>query len=39
MKKLWDKFGWIILTVAGSFIFGAGYAMFLGPNNLTAGGI
>ena len=39
MKKLWDKFGWIILTVAGSFIFGAGYAMFLGPNNLNAGGI
>lgn len=39
MKKLWDKIGWVFLTIAGSFIFGAGYAMFLGPNNLNAGGI
>lgn len=39
MKKLWDKIGWVILTVAGSFIFGAGYAIFLGPNGLNAGGI
>ena len=39
MKKLWDKIGWVFLTIAGSFIFGAGYAMFLGPNNLNVGGI
>ena len=39
MRKLWDKIGWIITTVAGSFIFGAGYAIFLGPNDLNAGGI
>lgn len=39
MKKLWDKMGWVVLTIVGSFIFGAGYAMFLGPNNLNAGGI
>ena len=39
MKKLWDKVGWILLTVIGSAIFGAGYAIFLGPNNLNAGGI
>ena len=39
MKKLWDRFGWVIMTVVGSFIFGAGYAIFLGPNNLNAGGI
>lgn len=39
MKKLWDKIGWVIMTVAGSFIFGAGYAIFLGPNGLNAGGI
>lgn len=39
MKKLWDKIGWVILTVVGSFIFGAGYAVFLGPNGLNAGGI
>jgi uncharacterized membrane-anchored protein YitT (DUF2179 family) len=39
MRKLWDKFGWILTTIAGSFIFGAGYAVFLGPNDLNAGGI
>ena len=39
MKKLWDKVGWLLLTVIGSAIFGAGYAIFLGPNNLNAGGI
>ncbi len=39
MKKLWNKIGWVILTIAGSFIFGAGYAIFLGPNGLNAGGI
>ena len=39
MRKLWDKIGWIITTIAGSFIFGAGYAIFLGPNDLNAGGI
>jgi uncharacterized membrane-anchored protein YitT (DUF2179 family) len=27
------------LTIVGSAIFGAGYAIFLGPNNLNAGGI
>ena len=27
------------MTIVGSFIFGAGYAIFLGPNNLNAGGI
>ena len=39
MKKAWDKIGWVITTILGSFIFGAGYAIFLGPNNLNAGGI
>lgn len=39
MKKLWDKIGWVLMTIVGSFIFGAGYAMFLGPNGLNAGGI
>ena len=24
MRKLWDKIGWVITTIAGSFIFGAG---------------
>lgn len=39
MKKLWNKLGWIFGTIVGSFIFGASYAIFLGPNELNAGGI
>ena len=39
MKKNWKNFSWVIMTIIGSFIFGAGYAIFLGPNNLNAGGI
>ena len=39
MKKLWHKFGWMVMTIVGSAIFGAGYAIFLGPNDLNAGGI
>ena len=39
MKKLWEKFGWIVMTVVGSVIFGASYGLFLGPNQLNAGGI
>lgn len=38
-KSIWDRFGWIICTVIGSFIFGAGYALFLAPCDLNAGGI
>lgn len=39
MKQNWKNFSWVIMTIIGSFIFGAGYAIFLGPNNLNAGGI
>jgi len=39
MKNLWQKIGWLVMTIVGSAIFGAGYAIFLGPNNLNAGGI
>ncbi len=39
MKKLWDKFGWLLMTVIGSGIYGLSYAIFLSPNNLNAGGI
>ena len=39
MKNLWKKYGWILMTIFGSFIFGAGYSIFLGPNDLNAGGI
>ena len=28
MKTLWNKIGWVILTIVGSFIFGAGFAIF-----------
>lgn len=39
MKKLWNKIGWVFLTMFGSAVFGAGYAIFLAPNGLNAGGI
>ena len=39
MKQLWHKLGWVVMTVVGAAIFGAGYAIFLGPNDLNAGGI
>ncbi len=39
MKKNLKNFSWVIMTIIGSFIFGAGYAIFLGPNDLNAGGI
>lgn len=39
MRKGNHKFLWVLTTIIGSFIFGAGYAIFLGPNGLNAGGI
>lgn len=39
MKKLWGKFGWVLMTVFGSFVFGTSYAVFFSPNDLNAGGI
>ncbi len=39
MKKLWEKFGWLLTTIVGSGIYGLAYATFLSPNNLNAGGI
>ena len=39
MLQFWDKIKWVVMTLVGSFIFGAGYAIFLGPNGLNAGGI
>lgn len=39
MRQFWDKSKWVAMTIVGSFIFGAGYAIFLGPNGLNAGGI
>ena len=39
MRKLWDKFGWIVTTILGSAVFALGFAMFLEPNEMSAGGI
>ena len=39
MKDLWHKFGWIAATIVGSAVFALGFAMFLGPNDMSAGGI
>ena len=39
MKELWHKFSWIAATVLGSAVFALGFALFLEPNDMSAGGI
>lgn len=39
MHHAWQKFGWIFATIAGSAIFAFGFAVFLMPNDMNAGGI
>ena len=39
MRNLWHKIGWIIATVVGSAVFALGFALFLQPNEMNAGGI
>ena len=39
MRDLWKKYGWLLATVAGSAVFALGFALFLGPNDMNAGGI
>ena len=39
MRNLWQKFGWIAATVAGSTVFALGFALFLQPNDMNPGGI
>lgn len=39
MRDLWQKYGWILATVAGSAVFALGFSLFLGPNDMNAGGI
>ena len=39
MGKLWHKCSWIVSTVLGSAVFALGFALFLGPNDMNAGGI
>lgn len=39
MKKLWERYGWFLLTVLGSAAFGMSFAIFLAPNGMNGGGI
>lgn len=39
MKELWEKYKWIYDTILGSTIFALGFSLFLGPNDMSAGGI
>ena len=39
MKNLWNKYGWIPATILGSAVFAVGFAVFLQPQDLNAGGI
>lgn len=39
MSAFWKKVSWIPATILGSAIFALGFALFLQPNDLNAGGI
>ena len=39
MHKNWHKIGWLPATIVGSTIFALGFALFLQPNEMNAGGI
>ncbi len=39
MRDIWHKYRWIPATVIGSLVFALGFALFLQPNNMNAGGI
>ena len=39
MKALWQKYGWIFATIFGSAVFAFGFAIFLQPHDMNAGGI
>lgn len=39
MKRFWKEHGWIVATVFGSTVFAMGFALFLAPNDMNAGGI
>ena len=39
MGKLWNQFGWILTTLAGSAVFALGLSLFLVPNAVNTGGI
>ena len=39
MRELWHKISWVVMTVLGSTVFSLGFALFLMPNDMNAGGI
>ena len=39
MQKIWETCKWVVATVVGSTIFALGFALFLQPNDMNAGGI
>lgn len=39
MRDLWHKIGWVAMTILGSTVFSLGFALFLMPNDMNAGGI
>ena len=39
MGEIWKKNKWIFATVLGSTVFALGFALFLQPNDMNAGGI
>ena len=39
MRVIWNKVSWIAATIVGSAVFALGFALFLGPNDMNAGGI
>lgn len=39
MRNIWKKYNWILATVVGSGVFAFGFAVFLLPNDMNAGGI
>ncbi len=39
MRALWQKVSWILATIFGSTVFALGFALFLQPHDMNAGGI
>lgn len=39
MRNIWHKISWVVATIAGSAVFALGFALFLLPNDMNAGGI
>lgn len=39
MKKLWNRYRWILATFFGSMLFSLGFCLFLMPNEINTGGL